>query len=214
MKLIHRILLPFVALLCAVQASAVNHDIDVDQIVKQAVSRTIAAVSDTTIADLNQIPVYISDSSVAEENQYNKYEYKKEVARRFMEASISIVAILVFPVTVITLMVIYLRQKRNRLLDRYRLIENALRCGYQLPESFYTGSTPIDLSLRQLRTSLLWIGIGATLMLFFAICDTEEMVVLMLIPVVIGVARLIVYLTGRRQLRNSTRNQGSDAEQI
>ena len=51
-------------------------------------------------------------------------------------------------------------------------------------------------------------------MLFFAICDTEEMVVLMLIPVVIGVARLIVYLTGRRQLRNSTRNQGSDAEQI
>ena len=136
------------------------------------------------------------------------YTSKSHWIRDISRLIISVCAILAFPAFVIIIITVLLRNKRRMLLDKYQVIENAMRSGYNLPEVFYLSKSPRYDDYRRLRSALLWMACGISMMAFGGIMDVEPVVAVGVLPLLIGVAKLIVYVIARRD--NNSKQTGSD----
>lgn len=112
-----------------------------------------------------------------------------------------IIAILVIAcpfVFVLLLVLMILRYVTSRNRERNRLIEMAVREHYQLPDEFYRSERDYYMGPRRLSSGIIWLGFGIAYLLFWIACDSLEMASLAAIPIFVGVARIVIYLIGKR----------------
>ena len=128
----------------------------------------------------------------------------------FREVSKMIAVFLPF-VFVLVLVWMLLNYRRKNLLAKYRLIEYAIEKGNPLPDAFYNNgliartSTVMESVARggriyridsgRLTNALIWIGVGIVGFIFFLVVDVKPMACLLLLPVFVGIAKLISYLS-------------------
>ncbi|WP_289734030.1 DUF6249 domain-containing protein [Paramuribaculum intestinale] len=128
----------------------------------------------------------------------------------FREVSKMIAVFLPF-VFVLVLVWMLLNYRRKNLLAKYRLIEYAIEKGNPLPDAFYNNglvartSTVMESVVRggrvyridshRLTNALIWIGVGIVGFIFFLTVDVKPMACLLLLPVFVGIAKLISYLS-------------------
>lgn len=130
------------------------------------------------------IPSHSGDSDVDMDG--GEYVAALAVILAFVMPSITIVLI------IIAVLVFVYRRNRNR----NAVIEQAIRAGYTLPDSFYNGKQSMtkhkDPEL--LQSAIKLIGIGVLLCVaFMFFFDSPFVGIICLIPAVIGVGRLISY---------------------
>lgn len=115
---------------------------------------------------------------------------------------VAVIAPFAFVIAIVWLVLGY---KRSNLLSQYRVIENAIRNGVRLPESFYVGryTTPSIEYHRRLYRALLWIAVGASMILFALAVSERELVAICTLPLFIGIAKLLACLLNRNSDRNS-----------
>lgn len=112
-----------------------------------------------------------------------------------------LVAILVIAcpfVFVLLLVLMILRYVTSRNRERNRLIEMSIREHYQLPEEFYRSEREYYMGPRRLSSGIIWLGFGIAYLLFWLECDMPEMASLAAIPIFVGIARIVIYLIGKR----------------
>lgn len=111
--------------------------------------------------------------------------------------------------------------KRDRFREKCRIIDKAIQNNYHLPETFFGGKTEPEFltvreesnsrtkislpSARRLQAGLIWIAFGLTGFIFFLIANTGEMAVLCLLPIFIGVAKIVTVM----MIRNSNREDNT-----
>lgn len=93
-------------------------------------------------------------------------------------------------------------------MDKYQVIENAMRQGYQLPEAFYFSKSPRYDDYRRLRSALIWIACGLSLLSLGGIVDAEPLLAIGTLPLFVGIAKLVVYLVARHD--NNSNHTGSE----
>lgn len=99
--------------------------------------------------------------------------------------------LLVFGVIWLLVRVIGSRQRA-----RYKLIELSLKQGMPLPDSFY--QSEITTQEAKLRSGIVWIGWGVTIVVFFMFVDTPVFA-FGLLPIFVGLSRLAAYNVGRNK---------------
>ncbi len=155
--------------------------------------------------------VFISDSSATDsiinikaENDNQKAEITIIQAQkdRFKSEGIFVVAIvfivIVTPFASIILIAFFaIRGITNRQRERNKLIEKAIENNYPLPEDFFASQKN---TRTRLQSSLVWLAWGIGTMGFFYIVDpTETAFSIGLIPLLVGVAKLITYFVEDRK---------------
>lgn len=169
---------------------------EVDEAVKERVAQLESRIQ--SLDSISQATVVVSHERQSDRGMF---PFKDRQVSEICDMIISIIAILAVPLAAIIILLIVMHSRRRRLLDKYAVIESAMRSGYELPEEFFTGQSRFNVSLRTLHSALIWIACGATLMISFIVADSEEMAALMTLPMFVGVAKLIVYFVGRHQLK-------------
>lgn len=150
----------------------------------------------------------ITHSTLDEWKDEYGHLHRTDWIRQLSQLIIALCAILAFPAFVIIVITVLLRSKRRMMLDKYQVIENAMRQGYTLPESFYLSKSPRYDDYRRLRSALIWMACGLSMMCFGGIADAEPLVGIGILPSLIGVAKLVVYVIARRD--NNSKQTGSD----
>lgn len=186
------ILVALAITICQFSAGATERAAEVDEAVKERVAQLESKIQ--TLDSISQATVIVSRERGTERNLF---PFKDNQVSEICEMIISIVAILAVPLAAIIILLIVTHSRRRRLLDKYAVIESAMRSGVELPEEFYTGQSRINISLHTLHSALIWIACGATTMLFFIVVGSEEMAALMTLLIFVGVAKLIVYFVGK-----------------
>ncbi|MDE5722918.1 MAG: hypothetical protein K2H99_01890 [Paramuribaculum sp.] len=156
----------------------------------------------TTLAfdSIGSTPIYISPSV--------EIGAPRSRADGFREVSKMIAVFLPF-VFVLGLVWMLLHYRRNNLLAKYKLIEYAIEKGNPLPDAFYNnglfnrtsdmiesvarGSRVYRIDSRRMNNGLIWTGVGIVGFIFFMTVDAKEVACLSLLPVVVGLAKLITY---------------------
>lgn len=133
--------------------------------------------------------------------------------RSLAQLIICVCAILAFPAFVIIIIVVLLRNKRNMLMDKYQVIEHAMRQGYPLPEAFYFSSSPRYDDYRRLRSALIWIACGLSILSLGAIADARPVLAVGTLPLFVGIAKLVVYLVARHDNNSNHTGSEQDADQ-
>jgi uncharacterized membrane protein HdeD (DUF308 family) len=145
-----------------------------------------------------------------------KYDHQEEM----MEYTIQIVAViggLLTGVLIFTLPIFFICYfiYRKRTI-RYRIAEKAIEKNMTLPESFF--AIPEAEKKSRLQSGLVWIGWGLGLICLFAVCGSIKTAMIGLIPLFVGVAKLITYFVEDRKKDNNENNNYSndetDVEQI
>lgn len=115
---------------------------------------------------------------------------------------------------VIAVLWIYLHYTRTNLLSKYQVINNAIDKGIELPEAFYRGnkSKYAKGNSKLLSSGMIWIAFGITGIIFFGTTDSEEMQELCILPVLVGITKIISFLVEKRSLSASDKN--TDANEI
>lgn len=191
--------------LCQFSASATDRAAEVGEVVKDRAAEVDAAVKDRVaqlesriqaLDSISQETVVVSQERKSEQRMF---PFRDRQVSQICDMIISVVAILAVPLAAIIILLIVMHSRRRRLLDKYAVIESAMRSGVELPEVFYTGQSRYDISLRTLHSALIWVACGATLMIFFIVVESEEMSALMTLPIFVGIVKLIVYFVGKHQ---------------
>ncbi|MCC8071989.1 MAG: DUF6249 domain-containing protein, partial [Bacteroidales bacterium] len=113
-------------------------------------------------------------------------------------------------VAFLVLVYLILHYRQKALQDRNRVIEESIRCNRQLPPEFFGGSraddptnaqSPTDMAM--LRNGIIWISIGLAVFFFFVNAREEELAVLGIIPIGIGIGKMLPWILKRNQ--NSSR---------
>lgn len=183
----------------------------------KATSPSVNIPSDTEIKEavdkldsLATAPIYTRDP----EERERRYQWREDALETVTDAVISIAAILAFPLLLLVAVILTMRYKRQMLLDKYQIVEQAMRNDYRLPERFFDDRSERLTQLRALKSSLIWIACGLTCVLFAIACNgVNEFAALMSLPLFIGFAKLTVYFVGRREKQSSNCNSPEDAEQ-
>ncbi|CDD88296.1 putative uncharacterized protein [Tannerella sp. CAG:51] len=112
---------------------------------------------------------------------------------------IPIVAIVfVFGVPAIVLFLILffaLRYKFKLQKERYAVVEKAIECGRELPDSFFEESSskkPLY-SKKRLSTALTLIALGIGILFFGLVAENKYVWAFSVIPILIGLGQLLVY---------------------
>lgn len=81
---------------------------------------------------------------------------------------------------------------------RYRIIEKAIENNVQLPSEFYKGEEARPRRSR-LQSALVWIAWGVGIILFLLIADGTDGIGFGIIPILVGIAKLITYIVEDRK---------------
>ncbi|MDE6524732.1 MAG: hypothetical protein K2L66_04140 [Paramuribaculum sp.] len=151
---------------------------------------------------IGSTPIYISPS-VEIGDPRSKVDGFREVSK--------MIAVFLPFVFVLVLVWMLLNYRRKNLLAKYRLIEYAIEKGNPLPDAFYNnglvartstvmesvarGGRVYRIDSHRLTNALIWIGVGIVGFIFFLVVDVKPMACLLLLPVFVGIAKLISYLS-------------------
>lgn len=102
-------------------------------------------------------------------------------------AIIAVLTAPVLPIAVVFIICFFIFKSKR---DRNRLIALAIENGRELPKEFYI---PREVPRVRLQSGINYMAWGIGLMIFFKVADCEEMAMLMLIPIIIGVGKLATY---------------------
>ena len=170
---------------------------DGDTIIKANATSKLPSQVATYKVDMPDINVVI--------DQYDGLENMQRSRQKTLIAILGIVA----PCATIAILAIVLGvflYKRMR--SRHGLIEKAIECNYQLPDAFYdTNATPKEDNQNggvgnipplpaevRMRDSGLKIGLtGIGIIIIFLVWGTEELAVIGVIPLLIGLGKLLTY---------------------
>ncbi len=180
-----------------------HHDIErIRQEIRVELTEQIRDELQTTLAfdSIGSTPIYISPSV--------EIDAPRSSADNFHEVSKMIAVFLPF-VFVIGLVWMLLSYRRKNLLAKYRLIEYSIEKKMPLPEAFFNngfaartskvmesvtrGGRVYRIDSRRLSNALIWMGVGIVGFIFFMTVDAKEPACLALLPVFIGLAKLISY---------------------
>lgn len=158
---------------------------------------------------ISQKVVFNADSSVDDvDNELSDEEItalvestvstSPSLSKTIMRGIVGVVAITVPFAFVIVLIWLIFRYSTSRNRERNKLIELSIRERSPLPDSFYKSERSYYTGPRRLSSGIIWIGVGIAFISFFACVGSDEMAVLGLIPMFVGVARIVVYFVGKR----------------
>lgn len=129
---------------------------------------------------------------------------------------IPIVAIVfVFGVPVIVLFLILffaLRYKLKLQKERYAVVEKAIECGRELPDSFFEESSskkPLyKYNKKRLSTALTLIALGVGILFFGLVAENKYVWAFSVVPILIGLGQLLVY-----RIEEKSRNEELSKEE-
>jgi hypothetical protein len=195
-------------------AKTINEELDTTKNFEQNVEKIAYKLKEKfENIDANTAVVYNEEARKTIEA---KYDHQEEM----MEYTIQIVAViggLLTGVLIFTLPIFFICYfiYRKRTI-RYRIAEKAIEKNMTLPESFF--AIPEAEKKSRLQSGLVWIGWGLGLICLFAVCGSIKTAMIGLIPLFVGVAKLITYFVEDRKKDNNENNNYSndetDVEQI
>lgn len=201
--------------------------VDGDTVMRADVNDMADRLNDTLAASSFMLSSDDGDSGEEYAMRELDYEYAGRAEQRGQTTAIIITAIVFGSIllVIVACLLIYYMNRRNRL----KVVERAIDNNYQLPDSFYTGkqgstgyvadentaahetaSAPAAaptrvqqvlscMSEREMRQGINLSIVGLGLVLFFSLMGLEVLAALMVIPLLIGLSRLVVpYLMRRR----------------
>ncbi|MDE6264040.1 MAG: hypothetical protein K2M11_02730 [Paramuribaculum sp.] len=115
---------------------------------------------------------------------------------------------------VIAVLWIYFHYTRINLLSKYQVINNAIDKGIELPDAFYRGNKSKFTrgNTKLLSNGMIWIAFGITGIIFFGIVDSEEMQALCVLPVLVGITKIVSFMVEKRSL--SASDKSTDVDEI
>ncbi len=196
-------------------ASTIAEELDTAQNFEQNVEKIAYKLKEKfENIDANTAVVYNEETRKTIEA---KYDHEEEM----MEHTLSIIAIiggLLTGVIIFTLPIFFICYfiYRKRTI-RYHIAEKAIEKNMTLPESFFAISEADKKS--RLQSGLVWIGWGLGLMCLFLVCGSIKTAMIGLIPLFVGIAKLITYFVEDRNKNNNDKNincfnDETDVEQI
>lgn len=199
--------------------------VDGDTVMRADVNDMADRLNDTLAASSFMLSSDDGDSGEEYAMRELDYEYAGRAEQRGQTTAIIITAIVFGSIllVIVACLLIYYMNRRNRL----KVVERAIDNNYQLPDSFYTGKqgstgyvadentashetasaaapTRVQQALscmseREMRQGINLSIVGLGLVLFFSLMGLEVLAALMVIPLLIGLSRLVVpYLMRRR----------------
>ncbi|MBS6269709.1 MAG: hypothetical protein KH586_12355 [Tannerella sp.] len=109
---------------------------------------------------------------------------------------VAIVFVFGVPVIVLFLILFFaLRYKLKLQKERYAVVEKAIECGRELPDSFFEESSskkPLY-SKKRLSTALTLIALGIGILFFGLVAENKYVWAFSVIPILIGLGQLLVY---------------------
>lgn len=142
-----------------------------------------------------------------------KYDHEEEMMEHTL-SKIAVIGGLLTGVVIFTLPIFFICYfiYRKRTI-RYRIAEKAIEKNMTLPESFFQ----VEDKKSRLQSGLVWIGWGLGLICLFLVCGSIKTAMIGLIPLFVGIAKLITYFVEDRNKNiseNKTNNEDTDVEQI
>ena len=199
--------------------------VDGDTVMRADVNDMAYRLNDTLAASSFMLSSDDGDSGSEYAMRQLDYEYESRAEQQGQTTAIIITAIVFGSIllVIVACLLIYYMNRRNRL----KVVERAIDNNYQLPDSFYTGKqgstgyvadentashetasaaapTRVQqvlscMSEREMRQGINLSIVGLGLVLFFSLMGLEVLAALMVIPLLIGLSRLVVpYLMRRR----------------
>lgn len=195
-------------------AETINEELDTTKNFEQNVEKIAYKLKEKfENIDANTTVVYNEEARKTIEA---KYDHEEDM----MEYALSIVAVIGGLLTGILIFVLpifficyFIYRKRT---IRYRIAEKAIEKNMTLPDSFF--AIPEADKKSRLQSGLVWIGWGLGLICLFLVCSSIKTAMIGLIPLFVGVAKLITYFVEDRKKDNNDNNNYSndetDVEQI
>lgn len=193
-------------------AKTINEELDTTKNFEQNVEKIAYKLKEKfENIDANTAVVYNEEARKTIEA---KYDHEEEM----MEHTLSIIAViggLLTGIVIFTLPIFFICYfiYRKRTI-RYRIAEKAIEKNMTLPESFFQ----VEDKKSRLQSGLVWIGWGLGLICLFLVCGSIKTAMIGLIPLFVGIAKLITYFVEDRNKNNNDNNNCSnnetDVEQI
>lgn len=143
------------------------------------------------------------------------YEYRmhqlatrERVLDQVLDTVMLISAFVFIPLLCIMLpLVVIYRYRRRMMLDKLKVVEQAIDHGYPLPESFFRSSHPgagrqgatSAADAAQLNRALIFTGVGFGVLIFGLATGSSVFAGMTSIPLFIGIAKLVAYFMQRSQ---------------
>jgi hypothetical protein len=161
------------------------------QLIADAIRSEIASAP--SIDSIANTPLVVSPSISMYNDSYSTQDTLRLVA---------VVTPFLFVIVVVWLVLYF---KNKNLQAKYHVVELSVNRAQPLPEVFYTGAkgTTDALNRKRLFYGLVWIAFGVTGLIFFAAVNAEPGAALSVLPLLVGVAKVICYFVEQRTSRNN-----------
>lgn len=178
-------------------------DIELDDSERARIVEAVRAelASAPSIDSLANTPVIVSPSI---------YHNGNKISRDTLRLVATIIPF-VFVIAVVWMLLYY---KNKNLMAKYRVIELSINRSEKLPEVFYTGAKATNMALnrRRLFNGMIWVGFGLTAMAFFSTVEVKAMVAVSLLPIFIGVAKIVCYFIEQKSIKNQDNTDSCNAD--
>lgn len=176
---------------------------------------SVSAASETEIT--SRVPVVIENVTVKVSNNDQVLRNKRD-QRKFMMGMLTMFSLCAMSIIIVVSVLIFFYV---RMRNRNRVIEKAIENNYQLPDSFYAAPNtkddpqipqepiidpvtgmplppPVPRDRTMLESALKLIGTGVAIAIIFWTWNWEHLAILGIIPIFIGVGKLVSYLTSNK----------------
>lgn len=206
-KLINILLCATIAVAALTGCRRDDSGLKLDDQLRKEVAEVVRAemLTATSLDSLANTPVYVSPNIYVESS-------KSDVRGEHL---LRVLALLVPFAFVVAIVWIALYYKRQNLLSRYRIVELSIINRQPLPDAFYGGkaSNPGRINRKRLYNGMLWIAFGLVGVIFFLCEDQAPMMSLCLLPVFIGIAKIVSYFVEQRSIESDSTADHKDAWQ-
>lgn len=174
---------------------------------KRVIELNDSVINGKTVTDTLSVMTYEGASGTNEDNEseykhHNRsYGFEWDLEHNTKEAIIAVTAIVfVFGFPLIIVFIIFFFRYKNRK-ARYRLAEQAMANGQQLPENFFKNTEAYDTRAKGINN--VFIGIGLFIFLW-AITEEFGVGCIGLLVMFTGFGQLVIYYTQSKNGKNST----------
>ncbi len=176
---------------------------DKKQHIKDAATALVESIYDDTIITTSSASEIVNESEATNAEHYRYLREQSETTENIMIVLIG-TTVPFLSLIIIVFLVLYFVNKKRKL--RYHTIELAITNGKNLPDSFYEN---LDNSSTKslLQSALVWIAWGVGIILFMLCVSNIDWASMGIIPLLVGVAKLITHIVEERQ-----KNKKEDAE--
>lgn len=158
----------------------------------QLTESVVYNVADTLVSD-DDDEVTAEIDSVFENISSRQQSTVKTITRGI----VGVFAIVVPFAFIILLIWLIFRYSTSRNRERNKLIEMSIRERVPLPDAFYKSEQKYYTGPKRLGSGIIWIGVGVAFTAFFACAGSDEMSMLGIIPMFVGIARIVVYFVSK-----------------